>query len=109
MDVVLKFEEADERKDIDVMCELCIENVLFDTPQWVTNNKKDLRAKLKKEYASDTTKFYGETPWEELKPGKKFTRTLKVKLMLGLITMKVRQTYRVNGDGLIKSMTAKRI
>ena len=97
----------EKRKDINGMCELCTEEVHFQTPKWETKNKKDLMARMKKEY-TDSTKFYGETPLEE-KPGRKISRTMKVKLMFGLITLKVQQTFRLNGDGLIKSMIAKKI
>ena len=53
--------------------------------------------------------YLSQFPWVEEKPGRKISRTMKVKLMFVSYSLKVQQTFRLNGDGLIKSMIAKKI
>ena len=40
MDVIKKFEAAEKRKDINGMCELCTEEVHFQTPKWETKEQE---------------------------------------------------------------------
>eukprot|EP01060_Flectonema_neradi_P031863 TRINITY_DN4945_c0_g2_i1.p2 TRINITY_DN4945_c0_g2~~TRINITY_DN4945_c0_g2_i1.p2 ORF type:complete len:109 (+),score=36.08 TRINITY_DN4945_c0_g2_i1:60-386(+) len=108
MDIVKKYEAAEQAKDIDAMMKIVIDDVHFETPRWSAKGKKNLKATLKKELA-DNPKFYDQTQWEEVKPGKKYTRQMKVKLLLGLLTLKVQQTIRISSDNLVKSMIAKKI
>ena len=84
MDVIKKFDAAEEREDVNGMCELCTEDILFENPEWVTKNKADFKMKMKKEFANDTTKFSDVKPWVEDEVGKKYSRTMKVKAMMGL-------------------------
>ena len=34
MDVIKKFDAAEEREDVNGMCELCTEDILFENPEW---------------------------------------------------------------------------
>ena len=60
--------------------------------------------KMKKEFANDTTKFSDVKPWVEEEVGKKYSRTMKVKAMMGLVSIKLQQTYSLNNEGQIKSI-----
>ena len=109
MDVIKKFDAAEEREDVNGMCELCTEDILFENPEWVTKNKADFKMKMKKEFANDTTKFSDVKPWVEDEVGKKYSRTMKVKAMMGLVSIKLQQTYSLNNEGQIKSIIMKKI
>eukprot|EP01060_Flectonema_neradi_P029574 TRINITY_DN4116_c1_g1_i1.p1 TRINITY_DN4116_c1_g1~~TRINITY_DN4116_c1_g1_i1.p1 ORF type:complete len:126 (+),score=31.62 TRINITY_DN4116_c1_g1_i1:57-380(+) len=106
MDTINAFQKLRKSKDINGMLELVTDDVTFTTPQWETKGKSALKKQMKKEMADAEPEMYDQSPWEELKPGKKYTRTMKVKFLL-IINMKVRQTFSIR-DGKIKRMVAKK-
>eukprot|EP01064_Diplonema_japonicum_P002520 TRINITY_DN115_c1_g1_i1.p1 TRINITY_DN115_c1_g1~~TRINITY_DN115_c1_g1_i1.p1 ORF type:complete len:105 (+),score=46.43 TRINITY_DN115_c1_g1_i1:57-371(+) len=104
MDVVQQYVKCMKAKDRDGMLALVAEDAHFKTPRWEVKGKGALRKQMASDDAPD---FYGETELVETPEGT-FTRTLKAKVALGLVTLKVRQTFTVS-DGKVTSMVAKKL
>ena len=106
METINSFMKARKAKNISAMIDLVADDVIFVTPRWEARGKSALKKQLKERQA-DEPEFFDESPWEELKAGRKYTKTMKIKILL-LLTFKVRQTFSVK-DGKIRKMIAKKI
>eukprot|EP01059_Diplonema_ambulator_P021088 TRINITY_DN350_c0_g1_i1.p2 TRINITY_DN350_c0_g1~~TRINITY_DN350_c0_g1_i1.p2 ORF type:complete len:105 (+),score=51.88 TRINITY_DN350_c0_g1_i1:52-366(+) len=104
MDVAQKYCKFMKTGDKEGMLSLVADDAHFKTPRWEVTGKQALRKQLASE---DMPEFYGETELEQQGVGV-FTRRLKAKVVLGLVTLKVQQTFTVV-DGKIKSVVATKL
>eukprot|EP01059_Diplonema_ambulator_P021090 TRINITY_DN350_c0_g1_i3.p1 TRINITY_DN350_c0_g1~~TRINITY_DN350_c0_g1_i3.p1 ORF type:complete len:105 (+),score=49.47 TRINITY_DN350_c0_g1_i3:52-366(+) len=104
MDVAQQYCKCMKAGDKEGMLSLVADDAHFKTPRWEVTGKQALRKKLASE---DMPEFYGETELEQQGVGV-FTRRLKVKVALGLITLKIQQTFTVV-DGKIKSVLGTKL
>eukprot|EP01060_Flectonema_neradi_P003698 TRINITY_DN123_c0_g1_i1.p2 TRINITY_DN123_c0_g1~~TRINITY_DN123_c0_g1_i1.p2 ORF type:complete len:109 (+),score=36.76 TRINITY_DN123_c0_g1_i1:63-389(+) len=108
MNSINAFIKAKKAKDLNATMDLLADDAVFITPRWEASGKSDIKKKIKAQMAEGEPEFSEESAWEELKPGRKYTRTMKVKLLL-IIRMKVRQTFTVRENGKIKKVCMKKV
>eukprot|EP01060_Flectonema_neradi_P001778 TRINITY_DN1110_c0_g1_i1.p1 TRINITY_DN1110_c0_g1~~TRINITY_DN1110_c0_g1_i1.p1 ORF type:complete len:109 (+),score=34.46 TRINITY_DN1110_c0_g1_i1:120-446(+) len=108
MDIVNSFIKARSNKNLTAVLDLMADDIAFITPKWETKGKPDLGKKLKEVWADGEPEFSKETPWEELEAGRKYTRTLKVKIVL-VLKLKVRQTISINENRKIEKVEMKKL
>eukprot|EP01064_Diplonema_japonicum_P032422 TRINITY_DN6081_c0_g1_i1.p1 TRINITY_DN6081_c0_g1~~TRINITY_DN6081_c0_g1_i1.p1 ORF type:complete len:107 (+),score=43.05 TRINITY_DN6081_c0_g1_i1:76-396(+) len=102
-DMIATFTKLLATNDVNAILDMCSEDVHFKNPKWEAKGKAACKKKM---LSNEPPSFYGQTTPEASSDGKVYTRRVKAKVALGLITIKAEETFTIE-DGKFTSVIAK--